>query len=68
MEKDMMYGPPCKPPAGDIVLQQVWTYTVKYEGTLKARNCCDGSVLKGRGTEFSQHYTACISQQGMWIL
>jgi hypothetical protein len=67
MENDGMYGSPCKLPAGAIVLRQVWTYTVKYEGTLKVRNCCDGFVLKGRGIEFSRHYTACISQQGMQI-
>jgi hypothetical protein len=68
MEKDGMCGPLCKPPDGAIVLRQVWTYAVKYEGTLKARNCCDGSVLKGRGIEFDRHYTTCISQQGMQIL
>jgi hypothetical protein len=67
MDKDGMYGPPCRPPADAIVLRQVWTYNVKYEGNLKARNCCDGSVLKGRGIEYTRHYTACISQQGMII-
>jgi hypothetical protein len=67
MDKDGMYGPPCRPPADAIVLRQVWKYNVKYEGTLKAHNCCDGSVLKGRGIEYAQHYTACISQQGMVI-
>jgi hypothetical protein len=67
MDKDGMYGPLCRPPADAIVLRQVWTYNVKYEGTLKARNCCDGSVLKGRGIEYARHYTACISQQGMRI-
>jgi hypothetical protein len=67
MDKDGMYGPPCRPPADAIVLRQVWTYNVKYEGTLKARNCCDGSVRKGRGIEYARHYTACISQQGMRI-
>jgi hypothetical protein len=67
MAKDGMYGPPCKPPPGAIVLRQVWTYLVKWEGTLKARNCCDGLVLKGRGLAYAQHYTACISQPGMRI-
>jgi hypothetical protein len=67
MDKDGMYGPPCRPPADAIVLRQVWTYNVKYEGTLKDRNCCDGSVIKGRGIEYSRHYTAYISQQGMRI-
>jgi hypothetical protein len=67
MDKDGMYGKPCRPPVDAIVLRQVWTYNVKYEGTLKARNCCDGSVIKGRGIEYARHNTACISQQGMII-
>jgi hypothetical protein len=60
MDKDGMYGPPCKRPDGAVVLHQVWTYNVKYEGTLKTPNCCDGSVLKGRGIEYARHYTTCI--------
>jgi hypothetical protein len=67
MDKDGMYGPPCRPHADATVLRQVWTYNVKYKGTLKAHNCCNGSVLKGRGIEYVRHYTACISQQGMII-
>jgi hypothetical protein len=67
IDKDDMCGPPCRPPVDAIVLRQVWTYNGKYEGTLKDRNCCDGSVLKGRGIEYARHYTACISQQGIRI-
>jgi hypothetical protein len=68
MKKDGMYGPPCIAPSGAIVLRTVWTYYVKWDGTLKSRSCCDGSVLKGRGIAYAQHYTACISQPGMMIL
>jgi hypothetical protein len=49
MDKDGIYDHPCKHPESAIVLHQVWTYNVKYEGTLKAHNCCDGSVIKGYG-------------------
>jgi hypothetical protein len=40
---------------------------VKWDGTLKSRSFCDGSVLKGRDLLYSLHYTSCISQPGMRI-
>jgi hypothetical protein len=67
MKKDGMYGPPCIAPSGATVLRTVWTYYVKRDGTLKPRSSCDGSVLKGRGIAYAQHYTACIYQPGMRI-
>jgi hypothetical protein len=67
MKKDGMYGPPCYAPKGAIVLRTVWTYYVKWYGTLKSRSCCDGSVMKGRGLSYALHYTACISQPDMRI-
>jgi hypothetical protein len=67
MKKDGMYGPPCFSPKGAIVLCTVWTYYVKWDGTLRSRSCCDGSVLKGLGLSYALHYTACISQPGMRI-
>jgi hypothetical protein len=63
--------PPRVAPVGVIVLRTVWTYYVKWDGTLKSHSCCDGSVLKGRGIAYAQHYTACISQPGMrifWVI
>jgi hypothetical protein len=68
MKKDGMYAPPCIAPSGAIVIRTVWTYYVKWDGTLKSRSCCDGSVLKGRGIAYAQTHTACISQPGMRIL
>jgi hypothetical protein len=62
-----MYGHPCVAPAGAIVLRTVWTYYVKWDGTLKSSSCCDGSVLKGRGIAYAKHYTAYISQPGVHI-
>jgi hypothetical protein len=67
MKNDGMYGPPCIAPRGAIVLRTVWTYYVKWDGALKSRSCCDGSVLKGCGIAIAQHYTSCISQPGMRI-
>jgi hypothetical protein len=66
-KNDGMYGPPCIAPRGAIVLRTVWTYYVKWDGALKSRSFCDGSVLKGRGIAFYHHYTSCISQPGMLI-
>jgi hypothetical protein len=67
MNKDGVYGPPWKPPPGEIILRQVWTYLVEWEGNLKARNCCDGLVLKVRGLAYATHYIDCISQPSMRI-
>jgi hypothetical protein len=55
MKKDGMYGLPCFAPKGAIVLRTVWTYCVTWDGTLKSRSCCDGSVLKGRGLSYALH-------------
>jgi hypothetical protein len=68
MKKDGMYGPPCIAPSGTIVLLTVWAYYLKWDDTLKSCSCCDGSVLKGHGIAYTQHYTACISQPGIRIL
>ena len=38
-----MYGDPCPPPEGAIILRQHWQYRVKTDGTRRARNCGDGS-------------------------
>jgi hypothetical protein len=44
MAKQEMYGPAVYPPAGAIILRQHWNYSIKADGTRKARNCCDGSL------------------------
>jgi hypothetical protein len=67
MKKDDVYVPPCIAPIGAIVLRTVWTYYVKWDGTLKSRSCCDGSVIKGCGIAYAQHCMACISQPSMSI-
>ena len=38
MDKQEMYGPPCLPPADAIILRQHWNYSLKSDGTRKARN------------------------------
>ena len=43
MAKQEMYGAPCLPPKDAIILRQHWNYSIKSDGSRKARNCCDGS-------------------------
>jgi hypothetical protein len=38
-----MYGAPCRPPPGAIVLRPHWNYKVKSNGSRRSRKCCDGS-------------------------
>eukprot|EP00957_Ditylum_brightwellii_P211675 15366460-Ditylum_brightwellii.AAC.2 len=45
IHKCEMYGKPCYPTKGTVILNSVWTYMVKHYGGKKARSCCDGSVL-----------------------
>eukprot|EP00957_Ditylum_brightwellii_P208421 15357356-Ditylum_brightwellii.AAC.1 len=49
MEDLEMYGKPTYAPKGAKILCSVWTYMIKHDGRKKARNCCNGSVLKGKG-------------------
>ena len=65
MEKCKMYGEPIPRPKEGTFLRQIWTYVVKNNGTKKARNCCNGSKLKGKGVKYAKHYAASVSQQGM---
>eukprot|EP00957_Ditylum_brightwellii_P145378 11070922-Ditylum_brightwellii.AAC.1 len=38
---------------------------VKLDSRKKARNCCNGSVLKGKGVDYAHTYSSCTSQVGM---
>ena len=37
-----MFGKPCQLPPGANVLDLLWTYIIKTDGTKKARNVCNG--------------------------
>ena len=65
MEKQEMYGPPCLPPADAIVLRQHWNYSLKSDGTRKARNCCDGSPRAAPQLKLANTYSSCVEQPCM---
>jgi hypothetical protein len=66
MDRQGMYGEPVRAPSDAIVLRQHWVYTLKTDGSRKARNCCDGSfraapILHGQ----AKTYASCIEQPCM---
>jgi hypothetical protein len=65
MAKQEMYGPAVYPPAGAIILQQHWNYSIKADGTRKARNCCDGSPRAAPALKLANTYLSCIEQPCM---
>ena len=70
MHKCDMYGDPIKVhtlPPDAIILRAVWAYRIKHGGRKKARNCCNGSPLRGKGIQYAKNFAACISQCGMRI-
>jgi Reverse transcriptase (RNA-dependent DNA polymerase) len=63
-----MYGEPVPPPDDAIILRSHWTYSIKADGTRKARNCCDGSEraapeLHGE----AKTYASCVEHPCMRI-
>jgi hypothetical protein len=62
MAKQEMYGPPVHPPPGAIILRQHWNYSIKSDGTRKARNCCDGSPRAAPELNLANTYSSCIEQ------
>jgi hypothetical protein len=62
MAKQEMYGPPVYPPPGAIILRQHWNYSIKSDGTRKARNCCDGSPRAAPELNLANTYSSCIEQ------
>ena len=58
MAKQNMYGEPCFPPKGAIILRQHWNYFLKADGIRKARNCCPQLKL-------ANTYSSCIEQPRM---
>jgi hypothetical protein len=67
-ESDGMFGPLCPRPQNSIVLRSIWSYMMKWDGTLKARNCSDGRPLRDAHYHHLEAvYTACVSQVGVKI-
>jgi hypothetical protein len=58
-----MYGKPCLPPPGAIILRSHWQYRVKTSGKRRSRQCCDGSARAApRLHAMAQTYASCIEQ------
>jgi hypothetical protein len=63
MEKQGMYGPPCIPPPGAIILWSHWPYINKPNGGKKSHNCCDGSKKAAPQQQaMAQTYSSCLEQ------
>jgi hypothetical protein len=65
MANQGMYGTAIYPPAGAIILRQHWNYSIKSDGTRKARNCCDGSPRAAPALKLANTYSSCIEQPCM---
>jgi hypothetical protein len=65
MAKQEMYGKPCLPPKDAIILRQHWNYSLKADGTRKARKCCDGSPRSAPQLKLANTYSSCIEQPCM---
>ena len=65
MAKQEMYGTPQLPPKDAIILRQHWNYSLKSDGTRKARNCCDGSPRAAPQLKLANTYSSCIEQPCM---
>ena len=58
-----MYGKPCRPPKGAIILRSHWQYRVKTSGKRRSRQCCDGSARAApRLHAMAETYASCIEQ------
>ena len=44
-EADGMFGDPCPRPSLAMVLHSIWSYSIKWDGTKKVQQCCDGCPL-----------------------
>eukprot|EP00957_Ditylum_brightwellii_P098676 7516766-Ditylum_brightwellii.AAC.2 len=65
MEDLNMYDSPTYAPKGAKILHLMWSYIVKHDGRMNARNCCNGSVLKGKGVDYAYTHSSCASQLRM---
>ena len=65
MAKQEMYGVPQLPPKDAIILRQHWNYSLKSDGSRKARNCCDGSPRAAPQLKLANTYSSCIEQPCM---
>jgi len=62
-----MFGQPQPPPSQATILNFVWTYVIKLDGTRKARATCDGSKRAGRAVTLAETFAACVDQTSVRI-
>jgi hypothetical protein len=62
-ERLVMYGKPCRPPKGAIILRSHWQHRVKTSGKCRSRQRCDGSLRAApRLHAMAETYASCIEQ------
>jgi hypothetical protein len=62
-----MFGNPCPLPAGANVLNLIWCYDVKTDGTLKARMVCNGRPSNKNTVIFGYTYAKSLDHVGARI-
>ncbi|KAG7373304.1 reverse transcriptase RNA-dependent DNA polymerase [Nitzschia inconspicua] len=59
----VMFGTPCPPPPGAIILRPHWQYQIRRNGQRRARNCCDGSRRSAPALHaIAATYSSCVEQ------
>ena len=66
-EQQQMFGPPEPRPAQANILNLLWTYLVKINGTKKSRCCCNGNPGRKGSITLAQTYAACVEQPAQRI-
>ena len=67
MDKDNIFGPPCRIPPGSILLIQVWAYVIKHSVNSKSINTCGGYPLTVNGVQYAKNNVAFAYQHGFNI-
>jgi hypothetical protein len=63
MHEQHMFAESIHPPLNAIILNPVWNYYIKDDGTRKARQCCDGSPRAAPYLhQIAVTYASCIEQ------
>ena len=58
------FGPPQKLPHGANLLNMIWTYLIKDDGTKKARAVCNGSPKQQGTVTLAETYASALEQTG----
>ena len=61
------FGSPCLPPPNANILPLLWTYTIKADGTKKARCVCNGAPSKKGSVTLGATYAGSLDQTGSRI-